>query len=481
MDTPIMVFQSAMYLTRSFKIFAVLSILCLAAKISTAQLEFSNWIVGKNSVLHIEPDGRASIVETEIFENDCYALLSDNEGNVVTKIAINPLRFIDCNGKILFSEGNNSYTATPFLFKSPDSEYVYMLHNTYIYELTDINLVTRKTQLRCFCKNILDDSDEGQDIMLHEEILLTDAPDWQYYYSVYRPFYCALSCTDGRSVWILMKGQLDRFVIVKIRGGNIEDYKIVNYDLDNLFIASNGSKRSVFATADDGKIYCYVEDDKRIHKTICLFFDQTEGKILGHKIYDIIAPDSEITANGKYLYYDKGTNGIFIYRQKISDMDNGIYNEELIFTDVKAFIPGEQNIRIGPDGNIYVVSGKSSISVIYDSESDNPRIETLFTDIPDAKIWFPNYLRTNDNFFFTVDCDKTVSFHYYDKNNEVKYHHWDFGDGNSSGEIAPQHYYAKPGVYDVTLKLFLKNGQQKILPSRKITIKELEKPTIIPE
>jgi len=478
-----MVTLFAMYSTHLCKFFAVLLMLCLAAKISTAQLEFSNWVVGKNSVLHIEPDGRASIIKTESLVDDDYALLSDSKGNVVTKIALNPVRFNDCNGKTIFSEGSKSHTAPPFLFKSPDSEYVYILHNTYSHELTDINLVTRKTQLRCFCKKISDDSDEGQDIMLHEEILLTDARDWQYI-TVDRPFYCALSCSDGKSVWILMKGQSDRFVIIKLRGGDIENYKIVNYDLPNLFIASNGTKRSIFTTADDGKIYCAVADtstSKQISKTLCLFFDQTEGNILGYKMYDISAPDSEITTNGKYLYYHKGTNEIFIYRQEISDMDNGVYNEELISNDITAFAPRQQNIRIGPDGNIYVISGKSSISVIYDSESDNPRIETLFTDIPDAKIWFPTYLRTKETFYFTVDCDKSVSFHYYDKKNEVKYHHWDFGDGNSSDAVAPQHYYAKTGVYDVTLKLFLKNGQQKILPSRKITIKELEKPKIICE
>ncbi|MBQ1883621.1 MAG: hypothetical protein II165_01260, partial [Bacteroidales bacterium] len=58
---------------------AVLSVLCLAAKVSTAQLEFSNWVVGKNSVLHIEPDGRASIIKTESLADDDYALLSDSK------------------------------------------------------------------------------------------------------------------------------------------------------------------------------------------------------------------------------------------------------------------------------------------------------------------------------------------------------------------------------------------------------------------
>ena len=91
-----------MYLTRSFKIFAVLLILCLAAKISTAQLEFSNWIVGKNSVLHIEPDGRASIVETENIADDDYLLLSDHDGKVIITVGFSPLHFKDVNNKTLF-------------------------------------------------------------------------------------------------------------------------------------------------------------------------------------------------------------------------------------------------------------------------------------------------------------------------------------------------------------------------------------------
>ena len=477
-----MVTLSAMYSTHLCKFFAVLLILCLAAKVSTAQLEFSNWIVGKNSVLHIEPDGSTSIVEVDNLASDDKYLLSDNDGNIITKIGFYPLHFDDCNGMTLFENDEHTHTSTPIMFKSPDSKYVYILHNTYIHELTDINLITRKTQLRCFCKKISDDSDEGQDIMLHEEILLTDARDWQYI-TVERPFYFAQSCSDGRSVWIVMQGHSDRFIIAKLKGSEIECRKIVNYDLPNLFINFSGSRGSSFATADDGRIYCFATDTsshKQIPKTLCLLFDQKEGNILGHRIFDVNAVHPELTERGKYMYYLNNRKGI-IYRQEISVMENGVYNEEKISPDITAYSWLDTNLRIGPDGNIYVISGKSSISVIYDSESDNPRIETLFTDIPDAKIWFPTYLRTNDNFFFTVDCDKTVSLHYYDKKNEVKYHHWDLGDGNSSDEAAPQHYFAKTGVYDVTLNLFLKNGQQKILPSRKITIKELEKPKIICE
>ncbi len=163
-----MVFQSAMYLTRSFKIFAVLSILCLAANVSTAQLEFSNWIVGKYSVLHIEPDGSTSIVDVDYLAEDDKFLLSDTDGNAIIKVGFYPLHFDDCNGMTLFENDEHTHTSTPIMFKSPDSQYVYILHNTYSYEFTDV--LTCKTQFRCLCKKISDDSGEAQDIMLHEEI-----------------------------------------------------------------------------------------------------------------------------------------------------------------------------------------------------------------------------------------------------------------------------------------------------------------------
>lgn len=471
-----------MYLTRSFKMLAVLSVLCLAANVSTAQLEFSNWIVGKNSVLHIEPDGRASIVQADNIADDDYLLLSDHDGKVIITVGFSPLHFKDVNNKTLFSDNDKRYPSMPFMFQSPDSEYIYILHNTYSYEFTDI--ITCKTQFRCLCKKISDDTDEVQDIILHEEISQTDS---QFYQRVYveRPFSFVQSCSDGKSVWVVMKGMDDRFIVAKLRGHDIVEIKELHYPLyygDTFWVS--GTRACNFVTADNGKVFCDISDDSQ--HILCLYFNQTDGVIQDHKVLDVhqVTTCNEVSSNGTYLYYSKGRikeQDRFIYRQKISDMEKGIYNEEIVSSEVFPYSSNRTNFRIGPDGNIYIFSGKSSISVIYDSESDNPRVENLFTDIPDANICFPNYLRTNDNFFFTVDCDKTVSLHYYDTKNEVEYHHWDFGDGNSSGEAAPQHYYAKTGVYDVTLKLFLKNGKQKILPSRKITIKELGKPTIIPE
>lgn len=45
--------------------------------------------------------------------------------------------------------------------------------------------------------------------------------------------------------------------------------------------------------------------------------------------------------------------------------------------------------------------------------------------------------------------DDPVNFHNYSQN-AVRYE-WDFGDGNTSGDIEPVHYYRKPGTYNITL------------------------------
>ncbi|MEA1896551.1 MAG: PKD domain-containing protein [Bacteroidota bacterium] len=45
--------------------------------------------------------------------------------------------------------------------------------------------------------------------------------------------------------------------------------------------------------------------------------------------------------------------------------------------------------------------------------------------------------------------DDPVNFHNYSQN-AVRYE-WDFGDGNTSGDIEPVHYYREPGTYNITL------------------------------
>ncbi len=458
------------------KILAALLVLCFAARVSMAQLEFSNWIVGKHTILHIEPDGSSRLVDDDKFAVSNNFLISNNNGEVVVSVRFRPMSFVYSNGDILFSENVNEHTSAPFMFKSPDCAYIYILHNTYTRELTDVNLFVCKTQFRCYCKNLLDYTDEGRDILLYEEVSQYSGRD-SFHTSVERPFYCAQSSSDGRTVWVILKCQEDKFVIERLDGYNIVETKEIHYDLNNTTLTGVGTMTTTFTASDDGKIFCDLFDAAGV---LCIYFNKKEGNIEGHSIFDIssLNKDMEVSSSGKYLYYISGEK---IYRQRISDMEQGVYNAELVSSEAQAYSAMQSNLKIGIDGNIYVHTGKAELSVIRDSESEKPRLETLYADIPDAYIVFPNYLRTNETFVCNVSCDKTVSFYYIDAKNEVGSYKWDFGDGYKSAESNPIHIYAETGDYNVTLELVLKNGQRKIVPSKMITIKEMKTPQIICE
>lgn len=182
---------------------------------------------------------------------------------------------------------------------------------------------------------------------------------------------------------------------------------------------------------------------------------------------------SEISSTGKYLYHthtiSSNPRKNELVRMKISDIENGIYNQEVVAPAQQGGNEIYSTLRIGIDGNIYVHNNKS-IMVVYDSETDNPRLETLYTDIPDPDIHFTNYLYTYDLFACNSDCDRNATFSFPDPRNEIIAYEWDFGDGFKSTEITPTHQYATSGNYTVTLEVTLKNGSHKILPTRKIII-----------
>ncbi len=153
-----------------------------------------------------------------------------------------------------------------------------------------------------------------------------------------------------------------------------------------------------------------------------------------------------------------------------------------IRTDYQSFTFADITFCIGIDGNIYVRDKESSISVIYDSESEKPHFEPLYERIPDAHIVFPNYLFPYKTFGCKINCNKTAVFSYAGSKKEIQYFRWDFGDGTEiNNETSPTHIYKEDGKYTVILTLKFSDGMSQIL-EKEITIKTLsEKPKIICE
>lgn len=482
----------------------VVPILCLTSGIVSAQLEFSNWIIGKNTIMHLEPDGTTSLVNQNGIIGDKYfhtfnSLLSDNNGNPIVKIGERIWRYengvvigsIDgvcalhhINGEPIFENEPRIWTPPTFMLKSPDNKYSYILHSTFSYEWsyeskTDSLIRTGKTQIRCFCKNNLDKEDKGKDFIIHEytnieyfkDVIYGNATGGEQDPYLELPFFAGMSHTDGKSIWVITKSNYeDSVVAINLNGSTIKSKKksYLHLGIDDIWAVPTNI--ACYNITDNGKIFVKVPNQP---KTLCIHFDQDKGIISEHCYYDIKATSqwTEISSTGKYIYNTHTEQKKKLVRIKISDLENGNYNIEVINPTEQVGNENYSSIRIGIDGNIYVRNGKS-LMVIYDSETANPRFETLYTgdDIPDPDINFPNYLYTYDLFACNSDCDRNATFSFPDPRNEIIAYEWDFGDGSKSTEITPTHQYSASGNYNVTLKVNLKNGSYKTLPTRKITI-----------
>lgn len=202
-----------------------------------AQLQFSNWIVDENTIMHINPNGETNL-ETN---NGLYGntnqyftqILSDKNGKPFVKIGHKKKELNEYNYDLgnyymsmTYINGDNCLTnlnkvnsVFPFMLNSPDNKYSYILYSDCSLEYTSQKIY--KTQIYCFCKNNFDDSDKGKSILLHEF-----RGDYIGDVRQTLPFLCGMSHTDGKSVWILSKNlDTDNMVSIKLTGEEIIEKK----------------------------------------------------------------------------------------------------------------------------------------------------------------------------------------------------------------------------------------------------------------
>ena len=334
------------------------------------------------------------------------------------------------------------------------------------------------------CKDNSDNTDKGHDFVIHEykhtESFKNAIPRGTWGGqdpNIEFPLISGMSHTDGKSIWaITYNNYEDSLLAIKLEGSTIlQKSQSKLYSEEELFY-SGGISILSYNITDNGKIY-YKIANKPI--TLCLSIDQDKGLVSDCSYYDLKVANqqSETSATGQYLYYTSAISSYpkkrALVRIKISDIEKGNYNTEVINPTQQVDNENYSHIRIGIDGNIYV-RNNNTLMVVYDSETANPRFETLYTetDLPDSDIHFPNYLYTYELFACKSDCDRNATFSFPDPRNEIMAYEWNFGDGSSSTESTPNHNYKTAGAYNVTLEVTLKNGHRKTLPSRKILISD---------
>ncbi len=135
-------------------------------------------------------------------------------------------------------------------------------------------------------------------------------------------------------------------------------------------------------------------------------------------------------------------------------------------------VTNAKDYEVNPDGTVTVTWGESGTGVInaFNTQSGVCSFEAIYKVriMEDIKVDFTipgNSICVGET--FTLEPDKL----------DYTSYEWDFGDGNKSTDIKPNHTYEKPGTYTVTL--FVTSGcdcTASII--KQITVKEKYKPTI---
>lgn len=122
-------------------------------------------------------------------------------------------------------------------------------------------------------------------------------------------------------------------------------------------------------------------------------------------------------------------------------------------------------IQVGPDGQIYVaINGSTSLGTIQANE-DTTALSTFtpagFALLPgtNSRLGLPNFVQFQGNAFggpgfdFVGTCFGDSTRFAGTATDAIDQFQWFFGDGASSTEPAPVHFYAAPGLYTVSMRL----------------------------
>jgi gliding motility-associated-like protein len=173
----------------------------------------------------------------------------------------------------------------------------------------------------------------------------------------------------------------------------------------------------------------------------------------------------EFSQDGNLLYtsfFDGGfsTNGGVFQFSLLAEEEEDIRASQVTL----AFAPntGFGAMQLAPDGRIYV----AKISTPYLDAINNPTIrgpgadyiqEAIFLEEGQAVFGLPTFIPSYFRLGIQAEniCEGEVTQFYSNIEEEYDSVFWDFGDGNTSTEVDPQHAYSGPGEYDVSLTITL--------------------------
>ena len=398
-----------------------------------SQQEASNWYFGENAGIKFHPDGSVTaLLDGQLNTKEGCATISDSSGNLLfytdgSKIW-NKKHQLMLNGTGLLGHWSSTQAAT--IVPLPGSThlfYVFTLDfetnpNGFRYSIVDLDLdgglgaVTNQ-------KNILiyTPSDEKLSIVKHKN----DIDFWVVTHGWNsNTFYSYLLTASGLSATPVLSNS----GLVISDNFYVWGYMKISPDGTKLAMAHSAAKAELFD------------------------FDTSTGSVSNARVIydDDYSYGIEFSPNSKVLYVSN------------FNLELGLMQYDLTTNPIASTLLSNNTFRalqLGPNGKIYIAKEDDKLGVI-----NNPNIFGLGCDLQiDAvsllgrkcKLGLPPFMAsffyktsfTSENLCLGSSTKFTTSTNLTNITSAT----WDFGDGTTSTDINPEHTYALPGTYKVSL------------------------------
>ncbi|MDP5106452.1 MAG: T9SS type B sorting domain-containing protein [Polaribacter sp.] len=460
------------------KIYSTLLFLLLTVCIS-AQREADNWYFGNNAGLNFSTSMPTVIQGSSIFSTKGSSAISDKNGNTV----------FYSNGTFLKNDKNFDI-ATTFGGSNgglTQSAIFIPTNNEHIYHYFTISIESQSPGpggpnfapglYHYMLDKRLNNGNGGVIPQRDSHLINTGGMSGKM---------SAIHHSDGKSIWLAVLGNetnlnnsFDTFFIYKINETDVSNpiiYKLetpLDYGDGAIKFSPDGEKLVLTGYERKVILFEFNKQDASIKK------ENEFGTFVDLGVW-AIPYGVEFSQDSKLLYLTGvDQNSLtYLFQFDIEETDLNKIRTEL-YTD-NSIIPG--GLQISSDGKIYMaiaqksqVNNQSSyLGVInspttigirsnYDHNAINLEEGKSIRSLPN---FIQSYFRTriltekgclNSDIFFEVDTYANITSA-----------EWDFGDGNKSTEITPNHIFTTSGEFNVTVTITINNRQ--ITVNKKITV-----------
>lgn len=428
------------------KILALL--LYLFVNVSFAQGEANNWYFGNKAGITFNSGVPVALVNGEMQAEEGCASLSDASGQLLfytNGISVwNRNHQVMVNGSGLL--GHQSSTQSGTIVPLPGSNHLFYIFtldaqagaNGFRYSLIDLNLNGGLGAVTS-TKNVLisTPSCEKITVVKHENDI--------DYWIVTRE-----SNSNKFNAHLLTSSGLSATPVISLSSFSMTQSSDTTGAMK---ISPDGSKLAV--------CYAYYPSSR----VELLDFDTTTGQLSNPQIiittYGVGYYGLEFSPNNRLLYVTEG-DGRRLHQFNLSAVP--ISSSQLLLYEDTAAVHFPRSLQLGPDGKIYVaMTSENFLSVINDPNALGLGCNFTLNSVSlNGKVCYSGLPVFNQSYFapaiqFQNACvGESVQFEL--SNSSVISATWDFGDGNTSTNLAPNHVYSLPGTYSVAVTATSSSG-----------------------